>query len=32
MHRLAAGHFATEDCGAYIAEHIHTFYENVVVG
>ena len=30
MHRLAAGHFATEDCLAYIAEHIHTFYEKVV--
>ena len=30
MHRLAAGHFATEDCLDYIAEHIHTFYENVV--
>ena len=30
MHRLAAGHFATEDCLDYIAEHIHTFYEKVV--
>ena len=30
MHRLAAGHFATEDCLAYIAEHIHSFYEKTV--
>ena len=30
MHRLAAGHFAAEDCLGYIAEHIHTFYEKVV--
>jgi len=30
MHRLAAGHFATEDCLNYIAEHIHTFYDRVV--
>lgn len=30
MHRLAAGHFATEDCLDYIAEHILAFYEKVV--
>ena len=30
MHRLAAGHFATEDCLAYIAEHIHAFYDKAV--
>jgi pimeloyl-ACP methyl ester carboxylesterase len=30
MHRLAAGHFATEDCLAYIAEHIHSFYGKTV--
>ncbi len=30
MHRLSAGHFATEDCLNFIAEHIRTFYEKVV--
>jgi pimeloyl-ACP methyl ester carboxylesterase len=30
MHRLSAGHFATEDCLAYIAEHMHRFYDDVV--
>src|SRR5271170_2205715 len=27
MHRLDAGHFAVEDCLAYISEHIHRFYD-----
>jgi pimeloyl-ACP methyl ester carboxylesterase len=31
MHRLEAGHFAVEDCLAYISEHIHRFYEGVVL-
>ena len=31
MHRLSAGHFATEDCLDYIARHIHTFHEKFVV-
>ena len=26
MHRLAAGHFAVEDCLGYIASHMHKFY------
>jgi pimeloyl-ACP methyl ester carboxylesterase len=30
MHRLEAGHFAVEDCLAYISEHIHRFYDEVV--
>jgi pimeloyl-ACP methyl ester carboxylesterase len=30
MHRLAAGHFAVEDCLDYIAENIHRFYRDVV--
>ncbi len=30
MHRLAAGHFATEDCLQYIASHILRFHEKVV--
>ncbi len=30
MHRLNAGHFATEDCLDYIAKHIHSFYEKTV--
>ena len=32
MHRLEAGHFAVEDCLDYIAENIHRFYQNVVLG
>jgi pimeloyl-ACP methyl ester carboxylesterase len=31
MHRLDAGHFAVEDCLAYISEHMHRFYEKSVV-
>jgi pimeloyl-ACP methyl ester carboxylesterase len=31
MHRLEAGHFAVEDCLAYISEHIHRFYDGVVL-
>ena len=30
MHRLNAGHFATEDCSAYIAEHMLRFYNQKV--
>ena len=30
MHRLNAGHFATEDNLPYIAEHIVTFYDKNV--
>lgn len=30
MHRLSAGHFATEDCLEYIASNIVSFYENSV--
>ena len=30
MHRLEAGHFAVEDCLDYIAENIHSFYQDVV--
>jgi pimeloyl-ACP methyl ester carboxylesterase len=30
MHRLEAGHFAVEDCLAYISNHIHRFYDEVV--
>jgi pimeloyl-ACP methyl ester carboxylesterase len=30
MHRLEAGHFAVEDCLAYISRHIHRFYDDVV--
>ena len=30
MHRLEAGHFAVEDCLAYISDHIHRFYDDVV--
>jgi pimeloyl-ACP methyl ester carboxylesterase len=30
MHRLDAGHFAVEDCLAYISNHIHRFYDDVV--
>jgi pimeloyl-ACP methyl ester carboxylesterase len=30
MHRLKAGHFATEDCLDYIAEHIVEFYDSHV--
>lgn len=30
MHRLAAGHFAVEDCLEYIAEHIREFYDTSV--
>jgi len=30
MHRLEAGHFAVEDCLAYISGHIHRFYEDIV--
>lgn len=29
MHRLAAGHFAVEDCLEYIAEHMKTFHEGL---
>jgi pimeloyl-ACP methyl ester carboxylesterase len=29
MHRLAAGHFATEDCLSYIATHIRSFYSKI---
>ena len=32
MHRLDAGHFATEDHGDYIAAHIRRFYDAVVAG
>lgn len=31
MHRLEAGHFAVEDCLTYISDHIHRFYDEVVV-
>jgi pimeloyl-ACP methyl ester carboxylesterase len=31
MHRLTAGHFATEDCLPYIAAHMHRFYDEAVV-
>jgi pimeloyl-ACP methyl ester carboxylesterase len=30
MHRLAAGHFAVEDCLEYISKHIHQFYDQSV--
>jgi len=30
IHRLAAGHFAVEDHLAYISNHIHSFYRDVV--
>ena len=30
MHRLDAGHFAVEDCLAYISGHMHRFYDDVV--
>lgn len=30
MHRLAAGHFAVEDCLEYISQHIHQFYNQSV--
>jgi pimeloyl-ACP methyl ester carboxylesterase len=30
MHRLESGHFAVEDCLAYISGHIHRFYDGVV--
>jgi pimeloyl-ACP methyl ester carboxylesterase len=30
MHRLNSGHFAVEDCLEYIAEQMHSFYENHV--
>jgi len=29
IHKLAAGHFAVEDCLDYIAEHIHRFYDKM---
>jgi pimeloyl-ACP methyl ester carboxylesterase len=32
MHRLEAGHFAVEDCLAYISHHIHQFYDDAVAG
>jgi pimeloyl-ACP methyl ester carboxylesterase len=32
MHRLSAGHFATEDCLDYIAPNMLRFYENSVAG
>jgi pimeloyl-ACP methyl ester carboxylesterase len=31
MHRLEAGHFAVEDNLAYISDHIHSFYRDVVM-
>jgi len=30
MHRLESGHFAVEDCLAYISNHVHCFYDEVV--
>jgi pimeloyl-ACP methyl ester carboxylesterase len=30
MHRLEAGHFAVEDCLAYVSDNIHRFYDDVV--
>jgi pimeloyl-ACP methyl ester carboxylesterase len=30
MHRLDSGHFAVEDCYAYIASHMHDFYAHKV--